>query len=93
MWGMDSRRSPGEWIDRLTPELDAFGRWRSQLFLGVDSAVRSRGESRHRCLFAFHSAQEISEAAGASVVQVMTIHKAKGLTFDITIVPDLEVSA
>ena len=79
-----------EWIDRLTPELDGFGRWRSQLFLELARQFDQGGSRDIDAFLRFIPAQEISEAAGASVVQVMTIHKAKGLTFDITIVPDLE---
>ena len=34
--------------------------------------------------------QEFTDAVEGNVVQVMTVHKAKGLTFDTTILPDLE---
>ncbi|SVD20510.1 uncharacterized protein METZ01_LOCUS373364, partial [marine metagenome] len=40
----------------------------------------------------FVTAQEAADISGASVVQVMTVHKAKGLTFDATILPDIEGS-
>ncbi|MDP6794779.1 MAG: UvrD-helicase domain-containing protein [Verrucomicrobiota bacterium] len=79
-----------DWITRLTPVLDEFGRWRAPLFLELARQFDQSGSRDIDAFLRFIPAQEITEASGASVVQVMTIHKAKGLTFDITIVPDLE---
>ena len=79
-----------EWIRRLEPELDDFGRWRAPQFLELARQFDQSGSRDIDAFLRFVPAQEITEATGASVVQVMTIHKAKGLTFDITIVPDLE---
>ncbi|MAE32250.1 MAG: hypothetical protein CMO43_11800 [Verrucomicrobiales bacterium] len=79
-----------EWADRLAPGLDEFGRWRAPLFLELARQFDQGGSRDIDDFLRFIPAQEITEASGTSVVQVMTIHKAKGLTFDITIVPDLE---
>ena len=79
-----------EWIGRLAPELDEFGLWRAPLFLELARQFDQSGSRDIDAFIRFVSAQQITEASGASVVQVMTIHKAKGLTFDIVIVPDLE---
>ncbi len=79
-----------EWIGRLEPELDDFGRWRAPQFLNLARQFDQTGSRDIDAFLRFVPAQEITEATGVSVVQVMTIHKAKGLTFDITIVPDLE---
>lgn len=79
-----------EWVDRLAPELDEFGRWRAPLFLELARQFDQSGSRDIDAFLRFIPAREITEATGTNVVQVMTIHKAKGLTFDITIVPDLE---
>ncbi|MEE2947844.1 MAG: UvrD-helicase domain-containing protein [Verrucomicrobiota bacterium] len=79
-----------EWIARIAPMLDEFGRWRAPLFLELARQFDQGGSRDIDAFLRFIPAQEITESSGASVVQVMTIHKAKGLTFDISIVPDLE---
>ena len=79
-----------QWIGRLDIKLDDFARWRAQQFLELARQFDQSGSRDIDAFLRYVPAQEITEASGASVVQVMTIHKAKGLTFDITIVPDLE---
>jgi len=79
-----------DWIDRLAPELDDFGLWRAPLFLELARQFDQSGSRDIDAFLRFVPAQEITEASGATAVQIMTIHKAKGLTFDIAIVPDLE---
>ena len=79
-----------QWIGRLDIKLDDFARWRAQQFLELARQFDQSGSRDIDAFLRYIPAQEITEASGASVVQVMTIHKAKGLTFDITIVPDLE---
>jgi len=79
-----------EWVERLDSKLDDFARWRAPQFLELARQFDQSGSRDVDAFLRFVPAQEITEASGASVVQVMTIHKAKGLTFDITIVPDLE---
>ena len=79
-----------QWIGQLDSKLDDFARWRAPQFLELARQFDQSGSRDIDAFLRFVPAQEITEASGASVVQVMTIHKAKGLTFDITIVPDLE---
>jgi ATP-dependent exoDNAse (exonuclease V) beta subunit len=79
-----------EWIKRLEPALNDFGRLRAPQFLELARQFDQTGSRDIDAFLRFIPAQESAEASGASVVQVMTIHKAKGLTFDLTIVPDLE---
>ena len=79
-----------QWIGQLDSKLDDFARWRAPQFLELARQFDQSGSRNIDAFLRFVPAQEITEASGASVVQVMTIHKAKGLTFDITIVPDLE---
>ena len=79
-----------EWITHLSPKLDDFGRWRAKQFLEL---ARQFDETCSRNIdefLRFIPTQEQAEVPGANMVQVLTIHKAKGLTFDVTIVPDLE---
>ena len=79
-----------EWIHRIEAELDDFGRWRASQFLELTRQFDQSGSCDIDAFLRFVPTREITEASGVSVVQVMTIHKAKGLTFDIAIVPDLE---
>jgi len=79
-----------EWIQKLDDLLDTFSQCRARQFLEL---ARQFDETGSRCIDDFLHyipAQEQTEPAGEDVVQVMTIHKAKGLTFDVTLVPDLE---
>ncbi len=68
---------------------DAFTRGRAEEFA---LAARAFDESGGRDLDEFLACVEqhrIREAAGGNAVQVMTVHKSKGLTFDAVILPDL----
>ncbi len=79
-----------DWIGKIASDLDEFSRWRAGQFLDMarqfdESGIRDIDEFTR-----FIPEQELTDSAGGKAVQVMTIHKAKGLTFDATIVPDLE---
>ena len=81
------------WLRRLEPHLapdDAFSRERGAQFA---AAARRFDESGGRDVMEFIRFMERHterEAESASAVRVMTIHKAKGLGFDLVILPDLE---
>jgi ATP-dependent exoDNAse (exonuclease V) beta subunit len=81
------------WLRRLEPHLapdDAFSRERGAQFA---AAARRFDESGSRDVMEFIRFMERHterEAESASAVRVMTIHKAKGLSFDLVILPDLE---
>jgi len=79
-----------DWIGRVSGEMDAFGHWRARQFLELARQFDETGSREIDAFLRFIPAQEQAESAAGNVVQVMTIHKAKGLTFDVTLVPDLE---
>jgi ATP-dependent exoDNAse (exonuclease V) beta subunit len=81
------------WLRRLEPHLapdDAFSRERGAQFA---AAARRFDEADSRDVMEFIRFMERHterETESASAVRVMTIHKAKGLGFDLVILPDLE---
>ena len=79
-----------EWIAQLKEQLNDFSLWRARQFIELARQFDESGSRNIDEFLRFVPAQELVGASGANVVQVMTIHKAKGLTFDLTIVPDLE---
>ena len=78
------------WIGKIENNLNDFSRWRAAQFLELARQFDETGSREIDAFLRFMPAQESTDASGANVVQVMTIHKAKGLTFDVTLVPDLE---
>ena len=77
-----------EWSRHL--EEDDFSRWRAGQFIELARQFDEMGLRDIDEFIGFAESRELSETTGPGVVQVMTIHKAKGLTFDVTLVPDLE---
>jgi ATP-dependent exoDNAse (exonuclease V) beta subunit len=85
-------RTAAEWIRRLHAAVgaDAFGRWRARQFL-AGAAEFDRGGSRDVDEFiAFMERHRERETEAAGVVRVMTVHKSKGLGFDLVVLPELE---
>ncbi len=82
------------WLDLVFAgqEIDPFTQTR------LDLILRAAGEydlSDQRDISAFidHLRNcEVEEPAGDSAIQVMTVHKAKGLGFDMVVLPDLEAT-
>ncbi len=79
-----------EWIRKIIDELDEFSCWRANQFLEMARQFDETGIRDIDEFTRFIPEQELPDGAEGVVVQVMTVHKAKGLTFDATIVPDLE---
>jgi ATP-dependent exoDNAse (exonuclease V) beta subunit len=81
------------WLRRLEPHLvagDSFTRERAAQFA---AAARLFDETGSRSVIEFIRFMESyteREVESAAVVRVMTIHKAKGLGFDLVLLPDLE---
>lgn len=69
--------------------LDAFGRRRLDELLEAAAAYDQTGGIDVDAFVRFVQAHRITESAAAHAVRVMTVHQAKGLGFDVVIVPDL----
>ncbi|WP_414660532.1 UvrD-helicase domain-containing protein [Horticoccus sp. 23ND18S-11] len=81
------------WARRLEAKLhpaDAFSRGRARQFVAAAALFDATGERDVAAFIAFMERHAIRSVEGAGVVRVMTIHKSKGLGFDVVILPDLE---
>lgn len=81
------------WLARLEPRWegdDAFTRLRARQIVVAAGAFDATGRRDVAGFLEFMRDHKAREAEGASVVRVMTVHKAKGLGFDVVILPDLE---
>lgn len=81
------------WLARLEPRWeggDAFTRVRARQFATAAGEFDATGRREAAEFVEFMRSYKARDAEGASVVRVMTVHKAKGLGFDVVILPDLE---
>lgn len=81
------------WLKRLEAgfqETDAFSRTRARQFAAAAARFDQTGSRDVAEFVQFMERHVIREPEGAAVVRVMTIHKSKGLGFDVVILPDLE---
>jgi ATP-dependent helicase/nuclease subunit A len=86
-------RTVAHWVNAVEPELeadDAFTRARGRLLVEAARRFDDTGGRAVAEFVAFMERHTIREPEGAAVVRVMTIHKAKGLGFDVVVLPDLE---
>lgn len=81
------------WTRKIEPHLasdDRFSRARAQQFAEAAGRFDETG-SRDAAEFGrFMERHTVRDAESAGVIRVMTIHKAKGLGFDVVVLPDLE---
>jgi ATP-dependent helicase/nuclease subunit A len=91
--GEGFERALGYWAGRLEAVLepeDAFSRERLRQFASAAARFDATG-SRHVAEFVqFMERHTVRDADTAAVVRVMTIHKSKGLGFDLVVLADLE---
>lgn len=81
------------WLRRLEPRLDpadGFSRVRARQFAEAAAVFDQSGSRDVAEFIQFMERHAVREPEGAGVVRVMTIHKSKGLGFDVVILPDLE---
>ncbi len=81
------------WARRLEPVLasdDAFSRRRLRQLVAAGRVFDERGTRDVDAFLRFLGEYTVREPEGAGVVRVMTVHKSKGLGFDVVILPDLE---
>ncbi len=80
------------WLRRLDSELkdDAFSRERGRLLVSAAERFDEGGSRDIPEFLEFMEGYTVREVDTLGVVRVMTVHKAKGLGFDLVILPDLE---
>jgi hypothetical protein len=83
----------GGWARRIEDELgmrDEFTRLRLRQLVAAGRAFDETGSRECEAFLRFLEGYAVREPEGAGVVRVMTVHKSKGLGFDVVILPDLE---
>ncbi|MBA4138040.1 MAG: DNA helicase UvrD [Opitutus sp.] len=81
------------WLARLEPHLgptNQFARERARQFAAAAALFDANGSREVDEFVAFMDRHTVREPESAAVVRVMTIHKSKGLGFDVVIVPELQ---
>lgn len=76
-----------EIVEDLWPDLARFGRRRAGDIVSAVSELEKAGAVSAAELSRFLGGLKISQAPGSAAVQVMTVHKAKGLGFDVVFLP------
>jgi len=79
-----------EWSRPLA--IDDFSSHRRRQFIELARQYDESGLRDVDEFIGFADSWDLNEGGASGVVQVMTVHKAKGLTFDVTLVSDLEGS-
>jgi ATP-dependent helicase/nuclease subunit A len=86
-------RTMEAWLGELEPRLapgDAFGRKRARQFAAAAGRFDGTGSRDLTEFVQFMEQHTVRDAESAAVIRVMTIHKSKGLGFDLVLLPDLE---
>ena len=84
-----------DWLSSLeTSEgLNPFLRLRAEQMSEIATSFDREGNGDIETLIETLNSYELKEATSSSAVEIMTIHKAKGLDFDAVILPDLDGDA
>lgn len=77
------------WVARLAPG-DSFTQERARQFAAAAALFDQQGRRDPDEFVRFMEEYAVREPESAAVVRVMTIHKSKGLGFDVVILPELE---
>jgi ATP-dependent helicase/nuclease subunit A len=86
-------RTVEHWVRRLEPKLapeDAFSRERGRQLVAAAARFDATGSRDAAEFVAFVERHAVRGPDVAGVVRVMTLHKSKGLGFDVVFLPDLE---
>ncbi|MES2695641.1 MAG: UvrD-helicase domain-containing protein [Verrucomicrobiota bacterium] len=86
-------RTMAFWVKRLEGQLepdDAFSRERARQFVAAAALFDATGGRDVAEFVIFMERHAVRDAEMEGVVRVMTVHKSKGLGFDVVILPDLE---
>lgn len=86
-------RTVESWVAAVEPQLaadDVFSRERARQLVDAARLFDATGSRDAAEFVAFMERHTVREPEGAAVVRVMTIHKSKGLGFDVVLLPDLE---
>jgi ATP-dependent exoDNAse (exonuclease V) beta subunit len=86
-------RTVEAWLRVLEPHLgpgDAFSRERGRQLSAAARVFDSSGSRDVAEFVAFMESYAVRDTDTSAVIRVMTVHKAKGLGFDVVILPDLE---
>lgn len=86
-------RTVEAWVRRLEPVLapaDVFSRERARQLTEAAQLFDGTGSRDVAEFVQFAERHVVREAETAAIVRVMTIHKSKGLGFDVVVLPDLE---
>jgi ATP-dependent helicase/nuclease subunit A len=70
-------------------ELGLYGRRRAEDLIAALAAFDAAGEASPRAACAWVRGLQVNQAPGVAAIQVMTIHKSKGLGFDVVMLPEL----
>ena len=88
-----NRNSPPTFLEDLIPSLHPFGTRRSEDLIHQLEILDASGCCSPREAADWLEHLEISQSPGAGAIQVMTIHKSKGLGFDLVVLPDVSNDA
>lgn len=81
------------WLNQLEPHLradDAFSRARGRQLVEAAEVFDESGSREVAEFLEFAERHTVRDAETSAVVRVLTVHKSKGLGFDVVILPDLE---